>query len=142
MITLRTTRHYLEAALLHFFPYLNLQKQSRLNDVAHLSIVSKEYLQVVVINCILEEIETLIKKKLVNTTGAAVNLKLTAAQGVLFYQVLTHMPIDGEKLYQNMIRNQWLKDLDQEIIRQQIYSQNHPVKAAPPKHSMADFYGE
>lgn len=142
MITLHTTRHYAEAALLHFFPYLNLQKQTRLNDVAHLPISSKEYLQAVVINCLLDEIETLFKRKLVNTTGAKVKITFTDAQGVLFYQVLTHMPIDGEKLYQNMVRNQWLEDLDQEIIRQQIYLHNHPVKAVPPKRSMTDYISE
>lgn len=139
MITLTTTRHFAEAALQSFFPFLNLQKQTRLNDVAHRSIASKEYLQVVVINCLLEEIETLFKKKLVNTTGAKVQLKLTDAQGVLFYQVLTHMPIDGERWYENQIRNQWLQDLDQEIIRQQIYLHNHPVKAVAPRRSAADY---
>lgn len=139
MITLNTSRHYAEAAMLHFFPFLNLQKQTRLNDVAHLSIASKEYLQVVVINCLLDEVEALFKKKLVNTTGARVTLKFTDAQGVLFYQVLLHLPIDEDKIYHNMIRSQWIQDMDQEIIRQQIYIHNHPVKAAPPKRSGADY---
>jgi hypothetical protein len=138
MITLHTTRHYLEAALLQFFPFINLQKQTRLNDVAHLSIGSKEYLQAVVINCLLEEIETIFKKKLVNTSSEKVAVKLTDAQGVLFYQVLTHMPLDGEKWYENQIRNRWLEDLDQEIIRQQIYMHNHPVKSIPVRRTPAD----
>lgn len=142
MITLRTTRHYAEAALDAFFPYLNLQKQTRLNDVAHLSIASKEYLQAVVINCLLDEVETIFKKKLVNTTGAMVQLKFTDAQGVLFYQVLMHMPIDEDKIYPCLIRSKWLLDLDRELINQQIYSHNHPVKATPPRRSVADYFSE
>lgn len=140
MITLSTTRHYAEAALHHFFPFINHLKQTRLNDVAHAKMVSKEYLHVVVINCLLDEIEHLFRKKLVNTKGGKIKLQFSDAQGVLLYQFLLNMPIDEKEIFQNMVRSQWLVDLDQAIIAQQIYQHNHPVKPSPPKRSTADFY--
>ncbi|MFL5786728.1 MAG: hypothetical protein ACJ748_01635 [Flavisolibacter sp.] len=121
MIELRTTRHYTEAVRNHFFPYINLFKQTRLNNLAYKSLASEEYLSAIVINCLLKEIEDLLIRKLVTTKGYKLTFKFTPAQGVVLYKTLLALPIPSNQEYLNVIRSEWLQLIDQELIKQNLY---------------------
>lgn len=142
MILLRTPRNYAQCVVQKFFPYFNLQKQTRLNNIAHLSIQSQEYLALVVVNCLLSEIEEIIEKKLINTKSENITLKLSDAQGVLLYKILLAHPIDEREVYQQLVRSHWVEKLDGRMIMKQIYMHNQPVTPAPPKRSLADYLDE
>ena len=85
MITLTAPRSYFLTARDHFFPYINLYKNTRLNNVANANVMSEEFLAALVINCLLTEIELLFKKKIINTTGHKIKIILTDAQAIVFY---------------------------------------------------------
>ncbi|HYC27335.1 MAG TPA: hypothetical protein VEB42_00950 [Chitinophagaceae bacterium] len=138
MIILRTTRHFVEAAKLSFFPYINLYKQTRLNNIAHKSLASEEYLNVLTLNCLLDEVEEMLTTKLASTQGPKINYKLSDAHGVVLYQVLLKLELPDEH-YISMVRCNWIEQLDQEIIRNGLYLLNAPVKAVGPKASAADY---
>ena len=140
MITLRLPRHYIEVVILKFFPYINLYKQTRLNNVAHKSLVSQEYLIAVVINNVLEEIEALFQKKLFNSRSEKVKMEFSDAQGVLLYRTLLALPVDSSEIFQVMVLSKLIEDLDAELIRQQIYQRNKPRLAEPPPKSFSDYF--
>jgi hypothetical protein len=114
----------------NFFPAINLFKQSRLNNLVNQNKTGEEYLSAVVINCLLTEIETLFIKKLVTTSSHKIKFQFTDAQGVVLYRTLLHLPLPAGQIYHDMIRNEWIQLLDQELILNNIYHNNRPVKQA------------
>ncbi len=116
MITLTTSRRCVREVKDYFFSYINLYKQTRLNNVAHHDGTSEEFLSAVVINCLLTEIELLFNKKLLNTTGPTINFKFTDAQGIVWYKTLLALPLRPDQDYFLMIRNEWVYILDKQII--------------------------
>ena len=117
MITLQSERVHLKHAYDYFFVYIHLWKQSQLENVKQQSKVSGEYLTVIMINSLLDDIEDLLEKKLLNTTGKIVRLKFSNAHGIIFYKTLLNLPLDAQAYYLNMIRNHWIEILNQQIIR-------------------------
>lgn len=120
MITFKTNRDKVRTVYAEFFKYINLYKQSKLNDLAHFHIMSEEYLTAITINCLLSEIEELLHKKLVNTTSVNIKVALTNAQGVLLYRMFLALPLPQDNYYYQLIRNEWIQQLDAEIIREGI----------------------
>jgi hypothetical protein len=123
MIILSTTRQFVEVAVHSFFPYIDLLKQTKINNVAHKDPRSDEFLSVIAINCILSEIQALFHKKLFNTKSITIRLDLTIAQGIVLFKTLSHMPFDERKEYLMMIVSDWIFKLDKEMIRLHIHEQ-------------------
>lgn len=126
MITLRTTRQEVETAISHFYPYINLYKESRVNNLTTTSLANEEYLSTLVINCLLTEIEWLFKRKLINTKGPKMKFEFSDAQGVVLYKTLIALPLPGEQMYLQLVRSRWLQALDQEIIANNLVHQPKP----------------
>lgn len=141
MIILRTTRHFVEAAKLHFFPFINLYKQTRLNNIAHKSLASDEYMQALLMNCCLDEAEEMLTRKLASTTKPTIKYEFSDAQGIALYQALLKLELP-EDIYTGMVRSNWIMLLDQEITRSRLYLLNKPVKGDPPPRSFADYMEE
>ena len=138
MITFKSTRDKVRLVHSVFFQYINLYKQTRMNNIAHCHTLSEEYLTALTINCLLSEIETLLQKKLVNTSSNTIKLSFTNAQGVLLYKTFLAMPLpnEGEKdIYNQMVRNEWLTLLDAAIIKEKIQQQQPKAHAPAGKFS-------
>jgi hypothetical protein len=124
MITLRTYRQYVETATVYFFQYIELYKQTRLNNLVQNNLQADDYLSAVVINCILEEIEWLFDKKLVTTKAEKIKFEFTDAQGIVLYKTLINLPLPKDQVYFNQIRQEWIQLLDIELIHLNIYQHN------------------
>lgn len=120
MIELRTTRQCLEAAKRYFFPYILEFRQSRLNNVGHHDHESEPYLAAIMFNCLLEEVDQLFVRKLVNTTGAKIRIPLTDAQAVVFYQSLKTLPLPADQYWLNTLRNEWILALNKQLIEKHL----------------------
>jgi len=120
MISIKFPRSHVKFIQDYFFPYINLHKQTRLNNVANESLISETYLSAIVINCILDEIQQLFTKKLVNTTGSNIKFEFTDAQAIVLYKTLIHYPLQKDNVYLQMIRNQWIQILDLQLQKEQI----------------------
>lgn len=125
MILLNTYRSYARAAKDYFFPYINLYKKSKVQNVARFSRVSEEFLTAIMLNCVLSEIELLFDKKLLNTSGSKIKFQFSDAQGILFYKTLMALPVPSDQYYLQKIANEWIQLLDQQIIRLGIYESQH-----------------
>ena len=113
---IKTERHYLDcmcAALLNYFPLLQL---TLLRQVQGYNKVAAEYLQNRIIISVLGELELILRKKQINTISKSLTLKFTDAQGIILYKTILDMPVQAENYYGNLVRNAWLKQLDQQII--------------------------
>lgn len=115
MITLTLPRQKVEDLRNCFFPDINFYKQTRLHNVQGFSVISEEYLSAVVINCVLSEVEHLIKKKLITSTGRKIKFEFTDAQGIVLYKTLIALSIDPGQVYFNMVRNEIIMLLDTQI---------------------------
>lgn len=124
MITLRTYRQYVETAVTYFFEYVDLYKQTRVNNLVQKNLQPDDYLSAIVINCILDEIEWLFDKKLVMTKSQKLKFEFTDAQGIVFYKTLLALPLPKDQVYFHQIRQEWLELLHQELIHLQVYEHN------------------
>lgn len=124
MITLRTHRQYVETAVMYFFEYVELYKQTRLNNLAQKNLTSDDYLSAVIINCLLDEIEWMFDKKLVTTKSQKLKFEFTNAQGIMFYKTLLALPLPKDQVYFHQIRQEWLALLHQELTQLHIYEHN------------------
>jgi hypothetical protein len=128
MIILTTSRQDAETILQHFFPAFNMYKTTRVNNVKNRDRFSEEYLAAVVINCIIAEIELLFQKKLINTISKKINFRFTDAQAAVLYKSLMALPIDPEKIYFNILRNQWIKMFDLALLKGGVYKRVQPAE--------------
>ena len=117
MIILSTTRQFAEFANTTMFVYIDLLKKTQLKNVKHLSKTSDEYLKVRLFNCLIEEVDLLFKKKLINTTGKTINIKMSDAAGIALYKALLALPVPRDHFYFNRVRNLWIEILDRQIIK-------------------------
>lgn len=140
MILLHTYRQDLETVRNYFFPYIKLWKQTNLNNIRDTNVQGGEFLSVVAINCLIDEIILLIEKKLINTVSQSQKIKLSDAQGVIFYRILIALPLPAEQFYFNVLRNDYILQLDQQLIEKKIYQQ--PVQKRQDIIRSADFYFE
>jgi hypothetical protein len=124
MITLRTYRQYVETAVTYFFEYVDLYKQTRINNLVQKNLQADDYLSAIVINCILDEIEWLFDKKLVTTKAPKLKFEFTDAQGIVFYKTLLALPLPKDQVYFNQIRQEWIQALDHELMHINIYQHN------------------
>lgn len=128
MISIRAPRQEVETIIRYFFPAIDMYKRTRLQNLAHKEIISEEYLSAVVINALLDEVQTLINRKLVNTFSKKINVKMTEAQAAVFYKSLIALPLEPNQVYFQIIRNQWVDQLDQLLIRVGFYQRAaHPM---------------
>lgn len=123
MISLSVYRQDIEAMDQFFFRYIEQLKETNLVNVAHHPVHSAEYLSVLAINCIIAELQKLIDKKLVNTSGPSQKIKLSDAQAVVFYKLLLALPLPTDAFYLNKLRNDLIEQLDGQLILQNIYAQ-------------------
>jgi hypothetical protein len=121
MITLNIPRQYAESLRDYFFPDINLYKESRLNTARSFSTISEEYLSACVINCVLTEVEHLVKKKLITTTGRSIKFQFSDAQGIVLYKTLIAMAIPKGNVYFDMMRNQIVQVIDQQLTKMNIH---------------------
>lgn len=137
MITLRTSRQFLESAVQAFFPYIDIWKRTKLNNVVSKSPQSDEYLSVLALNCVLDRVQDKMKKKLANTRSQEVKFEFTGDEGVVLYKTLLNLPLDREKPYYVGIVTNWIQQLDGQLITNNIYQQSKAsIDAAT---SVADF---
>lgn len=123
MIELKTNRQDLETVRKHFFPFIELLQQTRLNNVAHVSTQSDEYLNCLAINCITDEIFEAVDKKLLKGSADTLKLKLSEAQAIVFFRLLILLPIPPAEFYMQKLRTDLIEQLDSELITQAIYKQ-------------------
>jgi hypothetical protein len=121
MIVLHTPRTDVETILRYLFVTINLYKRTRLENVKYMDVQSEEYLSAVVINCILDEVELVMQKKLINTVSKKTKIKFTEAQAAVLYKSLMALPIGSENVYFQILRNQWVERLDQQLITTGFY---------------------
>lgn len=117
MIAISFQRPHITYAQETVFRYFNLLQLSNLNNVKGFGKTTGEYLTVKLFNCLLQEIELLIKKKMINTTSGTVRIKFTEAQAIAFYRGLLSMPVPADQYYLSTIRNSWIEILDREILK-------------------------
>lgn len=139
MITLRTYRQYVETAVTYFFEYIELYKQTRLNNLVQKNLEADDYLSAVIINEILDEIEWLFDKKLVTTKSHKLKFEFTNAQGIVLYKTLLALPLPKEQIYFHKIRQEWIELLHQELMQLHIYEHNKIQKQTLNEYEHDDF---
>jgi hypothetical protein len=139
MITLRTYRQYVETAVTYFFEYVDLYKQTRVNNLVQKNLQADDYLSAVVINCILDEIEWLFDKKLLTTKAQKIKFEFSDAQGIVFYKTLLALPLPKDQVYFHQIRQEWLELLHQELIQIHIYEHNKLQKQTSNEYEHGDW---
>jgi hypothetical protein len=115
MIKLSLPRPHVQYSQQTIFRYLELLQLSNRNNVLHLDNSNGERLTVKVLNCLLQEVDLVFKKKLINTTGQTINVKLTEAQAIALYKSLLKMPVSPDQSYLYMILTQWIHLLDKQL---------------------------
>ena len=137
MITIKCSRQEAEVILQHFFPVINLYKQTRLNNVSHMDRLSEQYLGAVIINSLLEETERIFRNKVYSSAIKKFTFNFTDAQAVVLYKSLMVLPIDSAKIYFVVLRNQWIEALDQSLISIGLYE--HEKRSNGEVYSYSDF---
>lgn len=116
MIAISFQRPHLVHAKETVFRYFNLLQLSNLKNVSGHGKTTGEYLTAKLFNCLLQEVELLVNKKLINTTSGTVRIKFTEAQIIAFYRGLLSMPVPADQYYLSIIRNSWIEILDRAIL--------------------------
>lgn len=114
-MTIKTERQHFDcmaAILLSYFPLL---QKMLLNNVRHCNKVSGDYLQTRVMISIIEELEYYFERKKF-TKAKKFKLDFTEAEGIYLFKIIIDVPINKENLYTDRVRNQWLEQLNQQII--------------------------
>lgn len=120
MIILRTSRQYIETFIMAFFSYIDAMKKTKLNNVMHHNATSDEYLSVIALNAVLNEVQLKFRKKLVNTTSHNLRIEFTIPQGTVFYKTLFLIPLDKEKPHAVAVVTNWILQMDGQIINDKI----------------------
>jgi hypothetical protein len=121
MITLNTLRQKVELVRYVFYPVIEMTKRTALLNLRRLSADDSDTLSALVMICIIDEVKTIIDRKLINTKGHIIKLQLSDAQAIVLYKTLLRLPVDADKQYHNMVRNEWLMQLDKAISGQQLF---------------------
>lgn len=140
MVFIKTNRQDLETVGIYFIPFIKEWKQTNLNNIKDSNMHGGEFLLAVAINCIVDENLLLIKKKLINTSSTNQKIKLTDAQAVVLYRLLIILPIPAVEFYFNKLRNEWIEQLDRQLLSNNIYNQN--INKRTDLISNSDFYFE
>lgn len=127
-INITISRQFANNIQTYLIPYLKLLQQTNLNNVAHCSIQSKEYLLTLIINSLTDELILMINRKLINTTSKRLKFIFSDAVAVSFYLTLLNWPIEKNQFYLNQMRNLILQDMDKELTRNKIYKQGVRMK--------------
>lgn len=122
MITLYTPRQFAEAAVVQLFPYAELLKTTRLNNVVHHDAMSEAFLSVLSWISTISEIQKIFKHKVLRTKAHFIRFEFSDAQGVELYKMLKQMPIDQNHDYLLMVRADWLNRIGKGL--EQLYMQN------------------
>ncbi len=122
MISLKLYRSDLQLLQDFILPFIKLAKTTRIKNVAHHSLQSREHLTVLAVNCITDEIILHINKKVINTSGAKVKLKFTDAQAIIFMELLNSFPVNKENFYLFNLCSTLVTELDKQITAAKIYA--------------------
>ncbi|MBC7509366.1 MAG: hypothetical protein H7320_11570 [Ferruginibacter sp.] len=98
--------------LLNYFPLL---QKTLLNNIANCNKISSDYLNTRVMISIVEELEYFFQKKQF-TKAKKFKLEFTEAEGIYLFKIIMDLPINRENIYTDRVRNQWLEQLNQQII--------------------------
>ena len=114
-MTIKTERQHLDCMcgiLLNYFPLL---RNTLTNNVRSSNKVSAEYLECRVVVSIIKELEFFFKRKQLSLSNK-IKLNLSEAQGVYLFKIILDLPINQENYYTNNVRQNWLDQLNQQII--------------------------
>lgn len=136
MISLKLTRQELEAFRDFFFSYMELLQQTRINNVAHVSIQSDAYLSTIATNYIFREITTVVLKQLSKNKMGTQNLKFSEAQAIMLFRLLILIPMPANEFFLLKLHNYIIEELDRQFIEQAIYQQ---AVHKPEKTSFQDY---
>lgn len=117
MITINIQRNFAEYTRDQIFNYINLWKNTQLQNVAHLQKSSGEYLTVRLINSLLQNVEYAFKRKLFLTAGKKVKISLNDAEGIALYKILLITPIDAKNIWAIAAINSLIEMIDQQILK-------------------------
>lgn len=124
MITLPTSRQYIETFIAEFFPFIDMWKRTQINNLVGQPAQGDKYLSVVAINCLLEEVQMKFRKKIINCVGQNLKVEFTNAQGVTLYKMLLNIPLSNSKPHHVAVVTIWIQLLDGQIITNKIYEEN------------------
>ena len=114
-MTIKTERQPFDcmvSILLNYFPLL---QKTLLKNVAHCTKISSEYLNTRVMISLVEELEYYFQRKQF-TKAKKFKLDFTEAEGIYLFKIIMDLPINRENIYTDRVRNQWLEQLNQQII--------------------------
>lgn len=123
MPIINTTRSVIQTILDYFWPYISLAKSTRLHNVLDQSPTSEAYLGATLINEHLDKIMIQIQRKLLNTEGKKVKLKLTRGETSVLYLQLLKLPLPSEQFFLQQVRNELVAKLDAELQQEALYDQ-------------------
>ncbi|MBC7509793.1 MAG: hypothetical protein H7320_13755 [Ferruginibacter sp.] len=123
---IKTTRHFLDCMCSNLVNYLPMLRRSLLKNVERCQKISGEFLSAKVMVEVVKDLEKALLKKQLNSTGEKIKLKLTDATGAALFKILLDFPMREEQTYDNLVRNNWLEQLNQQIIK--------PVNETQPEY--------
>ncbi|RTL56250.1 MAG: hypothetical protein EKK37_17405 [Sphingobacteriales bacterium] len=140
MILLKLDRSHVQHVKQYFFPFIRLQADTRLNNLAHAQIMSDEWLTALTVNNITEEIMLQFEKKIINTTSRNITFKLSTAQAIVFYKTLLSLPLPAQQIYLNTLRNNIIEMLDLQLIKTNSYQATKNKALQMPGETNEEFY--
>ncbi len=116
MISFLSPRSYLDTLYNSFFKYINLQKETKLLEYAWNRELNDGYLNAMVINSLLADIEAYLQKRLINTTKPVVKIQLTKAHAICLYKTLMLLPFDADREYEHLVRQSFIEKLYPQLL--------------------------
>ncbi|MES2773398.1 MAG: hypothetical protein V4722_04400 [Bacteroidota bacterium] len=118
MIIFHSPRSYLSILYNVFFKYINLHKESKLQEYAYQAQreISDGYLNAMVLNSLLNDVEEYLQKKLVNTSNPVVKLKLSKAHAICLFKTLMILPIEADKEFEQIVRQDFITKLYPQLL--------------------------
>jgi hypothetical protein len=114
--TIHLYRQYLETLSNNFFPEIVLFKTAALKQAKTFGETSKEFFSALIVTTLVNDINLLIKKRLLETTSPVIKIKLNSAQVVCLYNLLYNHPIANDKTFFLIVRQDTINKLHQAIL--------------------------
>lgn len=102
--------------------YLYHQQQTAFKSVGHLVVQSDEFLKVMVLQTLEEELIDRIKEKLDVGPVKNIKIKFSPAEAMAMYRMLLKLPVERDKVLLFGIIADWINELDQQLIKMGIYN--------------------
>ncbi len=108
-------RQYLQTLSEIIFPQIIIFKNSALVHAKSFGETSPEFLNALVISTHVNSLTVYFKKRLLETIKPTITMQLTDAEIVVLYKILMHHPITGDKVYLNIVRQDFINRLHEKI---------------------------